>query len=75
MGTDPKRAKIQSSHQSFFALLGTVPIKASHKMLTKMTQGVNFIIVLQTAFTCVEPKSVKEAVKSSIFLLFWELHE
>jgi len=35
--------------------------------------GLNFINVLHTAFTLTEPKSVKKAVKSSVFLRFWDL--
>jgi len=41
--------------------------KCSHKMLMKLTPGLNFINVLRTAFTLVDPKSVKNTVKSSVF--------
>jgi len=34
---DPKSVKIQSSHQYFFALLGSSYVKAAHKMLMKLT--------------------------------------
>jgi len=39
---DPKTAKIQSSHQYLFALLGSERAKAAHKMMVKTTRGVNF---------------------------------
>ncbi len=43
-------------------------------MLVKLTSGLNFINVLCTAFTWVEPKRVKKTVKLSVFLRFWDLH-
>jgi len=36
-------------------------------MLVKLSPGVNFINVLQAAFACADPKSVKKTVKLSIF--------
>jgi len=38
-----------------------------------LTSGLNFINVLRTTFTRVEPKSVKKTVKLSVFLRFWDL--
>jgi hypothetical protein len=38
--------------------------KAAHEMLMKMRPGINFINVLITAFTLVDPKGVKNTVKS-----------
>jgi len=46
----PKVQKIQSSHQHFFALLGSVHVKSALKILIKLTTGVNFTNILQTAF-------------------------
>ncbi len=43
-----KRKKIQSSYLSFFALLGYAHIKASKKMLVKLTQGVVLLIFFHT---------------------------
>jgi len=54
-------------HQHVFALLGFMPVKAEGEMLMKLTPGVNFTNVLHKAFTLVDPKSVKNAVKSSVF--------
>jgi hypothetical protein len=39
---DPKFAKIQSSHQYLFALLGSPHVKAVCKMLMKLTPGLSF---------------------------------
>ncbi len=39
----------------------------------KLTTGVNFINILRAAFAQWEPKSIKKAVKLSIFLCFWDL--
>jgi len=50
-----------------FELLGSVWVKAAHKMLVKSTPGLNFINVLLTAFTLPDPKSIKKTVKLSIF--------
>ncbi len=35
--------------------------------------GVDFINVLRTAFTLVDPKSVKKNDNLTVFLLFWDL--
>ncbi len=43
-------------------------------MLMKLTTGVKFTNVLHTAFTLVDPKSIKNTVMSSVFFLgFWDL--
>jgi len=47
--------------------------KIASKMLMKLTPGLNFINILCTAFTHVEPKTVKKTVKLSVFLRFWDL--
>ncbi len=56
-----------------FTLLRSTSVKAEHKMLMKLTPGLNFINVLHTAFMLAEPKSVKKTVKSSLFLCVWDL--
>ncbi len=45
---DPKSVKIQSSRRYLFAL--SVGIEALHKMLMKLTPGVNFINILRARF-------------------------
>jgi len=40
---DPKSAKNTVRLSVLFALLGSVPLKASHKMLMKLTPGCNVI--------------------------------
>jgi len=47
-------------------LLGSSHIKASRKMLVKLTPGLNFINVLRTAFTHVDPECKKNPVKSIV---------
>jgi hypothetical protein len=42
-------------------------------MLVKSTLGVNFINILHTAFTLVDPKSVKKIDNLTAFFLFWDL--
>jgi len=59
----------KSSCKVFFALLGSAHIKAARKMLVKLTPGVNFINVLRTAFTLVDPKRVKKIQLSHMYLL------
>jgi hypothetical protein len=49
-----------------YALLGSTHVKASRKMLMKLTPGVSFINVLHTAFEFIDPKSVKITVMSSM---------
>jgi len=50
---------LQSICWYFNALLGSTRLKAGHKMLMKLTPGLNFINVLHTAFTPADPKGVK----------------
>jgi hypothetical protein len=45
MRTDPKSAKIQLSHQSFFALLGFTSIKAASIILMKLTPFIQELTV------------------------------
>jgi len=47
----PKSTKETDNLTVFFALLGSVCVKASWKMLVKSTPKLNFINVLRTAFT------------------------
>jgi hypothetical protein len=58
MFADPKSAKRQVS-SAFFALLGSTRVKAACEMLVKLTPEVNFINILQAAFTSKDPKSSK----------------
>ncbi len=52
----------------------TLIMRNVYEMLGKPKDQVSISSTfLRTAFTRTEPKSVKEAVKSSIFLRFWEL--
>jgi len=59
-GGDPKSAKKNDSLTVFLAHLESASVKASTKMLGKLTPGVNFINILRTSFTLVDPKSVKK---------------
>ena len=43
--------------------------KGTHKILMKLTPGLNFINVLCTAFTLEEPKSIKKTDNSSVFFM------
>jgi len=64
----PKSVRIQSSCQYLFTLLGSTGAKAAHKMLMKLTPGV-------TAFTLVDPKSIKNTVKSSVSFYAFRIYE
>ncbi len=47
-------------HFSFVIFWWTnIGAKAAHKMLAKLPPGVNFINILRTALTLIDPKSVK----------------
>ncbi len=67
--------KRQLSHQCGFALLGPMPVIAAHKMLMKLTPGLNFIIILCTVFTLVDPKSAKNTVKSLVSFYAFGIYE
>jgi hypothetical protein len=54
-------------------LLGSTSVKAASKTLMKLTPGLNFINILDTALTLEDPKSVKKTVKSFYALDFWNL--
>jgi hypothetical protein len=73
--TDPKSTKRQSIHQCLLELLVSVHVKAAHKMLMKLTPGVNFINDLHTAFALVDPESVKITVKSSVSFYAFGIYE
>jgi len=47
MHTDSKSAKKTDNLSVFFAPLGSVRVKAAHKMLVKLTPGVNFTNLLE----------------------------
>ncbi len=67
----PKVKKIQSSCQSFFALLGSMSVKAVRKTLVKLTPGINFIKILQAVIMCSDQKSAKKTIKSFCPLGIW----
>jgi hypothetical protein len=46
----------------FFTILGSASVKAVCRMLMNLSPGFNFINVLLTTFTLVDPKSVKNTV-------------
>ncbi len=58
---------------SHFAVLGPVRSKAARRTLMKLTTGLNFISILSTAFTGVDPKSVNDTDNLTEFLRFGEL--
>ena len=47
----------------------SIVIKAPHKLLVKWSPDVNFINVLQAAFTHADPKRTKKTVKSGSFFV------
>jgi len=65
---DSKSAKNQQL-DCLFALLGSACVKAEHRMLMKLSPGVNFINVLQAVFTGTDPKSAKKTDKSTVFFV------
>ncbi len=70
----PKAQKRQSSWSVFFRLSGSGGSKAAHKLLMKLTPGLNFINVLCTAFTHVDPECTKkDSQVSSVNWRFWDL--
>jgi len=52
----------------FYALWGSVSVKVVHKVLVKSTPGLNFINILRTAFTLVDPKSITKIQLSHKYL-------
>jgi len=52
-----QKRKKYSQVVSLFVLLGSGCVKAAHKMLVKSTPWVNFIDILQAAFTGADSKS------------------
>jgi hypothetical protein len=62
--------KAQKRTSSFFGLMGSAGAKAAHRILMKLTPGVDFINISCTAFMCADPKSAKNRVKS-LFGAFW----
>jgi len=54
-----KRKKIQLSHKYLFTVLGSACVKTVYRTLMKLSPGVNFINVLQAAFTHADPESEK----------------
>jgi len=55
-----QKHKSQSSCQYLFTLLGSACVKAVRRTLMKLSPGVNFNNNLQVAFTCADPKRVKD---------------
>jgi hypothetical protein len=47
--------------------------KCAHKMLMKLTQGVNFTNILCAAFIHADPKCAKKSNDLTVFLSFWDL--
>jgi len=70
----PKVQKKTDNLPVFFALSGSVWVKAAFRTSMKLTTGLNFINILHTAFTCVDSESVGFSQILSIFLRFWDLH-
>jgi len=58
----------------FFALLGSLSVKAGHKMLVKSTPGIHFTNVLQAAFAPKDTKVQKDTDDLTVFLHLWDLH-
>jgi len=55
-------------------LMGSESVKAASRTLMKLSPGVNFTNVLSTAFTFVDPESVKKySYVIGIFLRFRDL--
>ncbi len=54
-----QKRKKDSEVVILFTLLGTTRVKAVLRTLMKLSPGVDFINVIRTAFTLVDPKSVK----------------
>jgi hypothetical protein len=45
--------------------------KFARSMLMKLTPGINFINVLQAAFTRADPESLKKTDNLTVFFLIW----
>ncbi len=72
----PKAQKKTDSLTVFSALLGSVNVKALHNMLVKwILSGVNVINILHTAFALVDPKSVKNTVKSFVYFYAFGIYK
>ncbi len=65
----PNARKKQSSQQCCLALWEPTGVKAVRWPLMKLSPGVNFINVLQTAFLCTDPKSAKKNDNLTVFFV------
>ncbi len=72
---DPESVRTQSSDQYLFTLLGSTSVKAVRRTLMKLSPGVHFINILCTAFALVDPKSIKNTVKSSMSFYAFGIYE
>jgi len=68
---DPKSANRQSSHQYLSILLGSAYVKAAHKMLMKLTPGVNITDIEKRAFFMQKRFLNYQFVFFFCFLFFW----
>ena len=66
MHADTKSAKKTVKLSSFFALLGSVSLKAARRTLVKLTLGFNFINMLTSNFYLRRLQKRKKTVKSSV---------
>jgi len=70
-----QKRKMSNDLTVIFVLLGSTYVKTTSKTLMIFTPGVNFINVLRTAFALVDPKSVKNTVKSSVTFYAFGIYE
>jgi hypothetical protein len=69
----PKVQKKTDNLPVFFALSGSIQVKAAFRTSMPLTPGLNFINILQTAFMRVNPERLEFSKILSIFLHFWDL--
>jgi len=62
----PKAQKDYQLDCIFYAFESAL-VKAAHKMLGKLTPGVNFINILQAAFVSTDPQSIKKTDNLTVF--------
>ncbi len=65
-----QKRKKDSEVVNLFTLSGTTCVKAVRRTLMKLSPGVNFINILYTAFTLVDPKSAKKINNLTVFYAF-----
>jgi hypothetical protein len=71
---DPESVEIQLSDQYFFTLSGSAGVKVLHRMLMKVTPGVDFTNILRKLLCPQIPKAQKDTCDLTVFLCFWDLH-